>query len=145
MVDFTGIPLTQPPGLPTHGSTAAKAQQGTPEERRTAEQFEAVFLTEMLQPMFEGLSTDGIGGGGRGEEMFRPLLIEQYADAIAKRGGVGVAANILSELTRMHAAGAAASPDAANASAAEAEAHASAAARAGWSPSLNEEADGSDR
>jgi Rod binding domain-containing protein len=102
------IPL---PGAPLPMSTANHPQprraEGTPENRRVAEQFESMFLTEMLGPMFEGLSTDGVGGGGIGEEVFRPMLVEKYAEAITHAGGVGIADSILRELTRMQAASAA--------------------------------------
>ena len=33
--------------------------------RETAEAFEASFLSQMLKPMFEGLKTDGMFGGGQ--------------------------------------------------------------------------------
>lgn len=72
-----------------------------PEIQRVAEEFESVFLTEMISPMFESLDTEGLGGGGEGERMFRPMLIEQYADAISHAGGIGIADNIIAELTRM--------------------------------------------
>lgn len=72
-----------------------------PELKRAAAEFESVFVAEMLKPMFEGLDTDGLGGGGMGEEIFRPMLIERYADALAKAGGVGVADSIVAELQRL--------------------------------------------
>lgn len=81
------------------GAGAASAQSNG--ARRAADEFEAVFLNEMLAPMFEGLSTDGLGGGGAGEEMFRPMLIDQYAQAIQHAGGIGIADQIVRELTRM--------------------------------------------
>jgi Rod binding domain-containing protein len=55
----------------------------------------------MLAPMFDGLDTDGLGGGGMGEEIFRPMLVERYADAISRSGGVGVADSIVRELMRL--------------------------------------------
>jgi len=73
------------------------------EVRRVAEEFESVFLTEMLQPMFDNLDTEGLGGGGIGEQMFRPMLVERYAEAIAQAGGVGIADSIVRELTRIQA------------------------------------------
>jgi Rod binding domain-containing protein len=92
----TGVPLslvTPPP---------RRAQpEPSPEIRRVAEEFESVFLNEMIAPMFENIDTDGLGGGGEGERMFRPMLIEQYADAISKAGGVGIADSIIAELMRM--------------------------------------------
>jgi Rod binding domain-containing protein len=88
-------------GLP--GAPLPVAQQQTPpnELRRAAEEFEAVFLAQMLAPMFEGLQTDGLGGGGMGEEIFRPMLIERYAEALSKAGGVGIADSVVRELMRL--------------------------------------------
>ena len=105
-----GIPITQPQGPSAHrpAPTTPSAAENA------AKEFESVFLNEMLGPMFEGLSTDGIGGGGDGEQMFRPMLIEQYAAAISKSGGIGLAAAVLRELNHMqgvqHAPGPTAPP-----------------------------------
>jgi Rod binding domain-containing protein len=66
-----------------------------------AQQFERMFVAEMLQPMFSGIETDGPFGGGQGEEVFRPMLLDQYADAVAKSGGVGIADAVLKEILRL--------------------------------------------
>lgn len=100
------IPLSAPlagAALPirTGVSAARPTDQGIDEARRAAEEFEAVFLGEMLGPMFDGLNTDGLGGGGMGEEIFRPMLVERYAEAISRSGGVGIADSIVRELMRM--------------------------------------------
>jgi Rod binding domain-containing protein len=87
------------PGAPLPARPAPDA--GQEEIRRVAEEFEAVFLAEMLAPMFESLETDGLGGGGIGEQMFRPMLVERYAQSISQAGGVGVADYIIAELNRM--------------------------------------------
>ena len=47
------------------------------EARRIAEEFEAMFLSQMLAPMFEALETDGLTGGGEAEKAFRPMLVEE--------------------------------------------------------------------
>ncbi|HEX5008331.1 MAG TPA: rod-binding protein [Hyphomonadaceae bacterium] len=100
------IALTPPPvdlltarkaKLPTEVSgiqTRAQAEQ-------VAQQFERMFITEMLQPMFAGIETDGPFGGGEGEDVFRPMLLDQYADAVAKGGGVGIADTVLKEILRL--------------------------------------------
>lgn len=98
-----GMPLPQQPlpGAPLQLNRQPTALAQTEAMKRAAQEFEAVFLNEMMAPMFEGLDTDGLGGGGVGEEMFRPMLIDSYAKSIAQSGGVGVAANIVAEFTRM--------------------------------------------
>jgi Rod binding domain-containing protein len=100
-----GAPLYPRPEPATAETTAQTlaAAQGAEEARRVAEEFEAVFLAEMLAPMFDNLDTEGLGGGGAGERMFRPMLVEQYAKAIAQAGGVGIADSVMTEILRMQA------------------------------------------
>ena len=94
------------PGAPLPLSTTAPTARDEvpPEIRRAAEEFEAVFLNQMLAPMFEGIQTDGLGGGGMGEEIFRPMLIERYAQSLTQAGGIGIADSIIRELMRMQEA-----------------------------------------
>jgi Rod binding domain-containing protein len=66
-----------------------------------AEQFERMFISEMLKPMFEGIKTDGPFGGGNAEDTFRPMLLDQYADGVAKGGGIGIKDAVLKEILRM--------------------------------------------
>jgi Rod binding domain-containing protein len=85
--------------------TAPPASTQTSEEaRRVAEEFEAMALAELLQPIFAQINPRGLGGGGAGEEMFRPMLVQEYAAAMAKGGGVGLADAVMRELTRLQAA-----------------------------------------
>ncbi len=95
MADDTSPLLIALAGAPLRTAAQPAAAE---ELRRAAQEFEAVFLSEMLAPMFEGLDTEGLGGGGMGEQIFRPMLVERYADAISRAGGVGIADAILREL-----------------------------------------------
>ncbi len=92
------------PAIPPLASPLATLRADDPALTQVAREFEAMVLSEMLRPMFEGLSTDGLGGGGMGEEMFRPMLVEQYANAIARQGGLGFAQTVLTELVRLQGA-----------------------------------------
>ncbi|WP_409020745.1 rod-binding protein [Brevundimonas vesicularis] len=69
--------------------------------RRTAEDFEATFLSQMLKPMFEGLQTDGPFGGGSAEETWRSFLIDAMARQTVRSGGVGLADRVMSEMLKM--------------------------------------------
>ena len=93
------------PGAPLPMSTATTRQQRQSQEaealRHAAEEFESVFLSEMLAPMFEGLDTEGLGGGGMGEQIFRPMLVERYARIHQPPGGVGIADSVVREFMRM--------------------------------------------
>lgn len=66
--------------------------------REAAQAFEALVLSELLTPVFEQLDVDGLGGGGAGERMFRPMLVQQYAERLAASGGVGFADAVVREL-----------------------------------------------
>ncbi|RAU22890.1 chemotaxis protein chel [Paramagnetospirillum kuznetsovii] len=54
--------------------------------QKVGRQFEAQFVSQMFQHMFEGIKTDGVFGGGSGEEMFRSLLVDEYGKMVANRG-----------------------------------------------------------
>jgi Rod binding domain-containing protein len=69
--------------------------------RQTAQDFEASFLSQMLKPMFEGLSTDGPFSGGDAEGTWRGFLVDAMAKQTAKAGGIGLAAHVVSEMLKM--------------------------------------------
>ena len=68
---------------------------------QAAQEFEAVFIAEMMKPMFEGLSTEAPFGGGKGEEVFRGMLLQEYGKIIAQTGSVGIADQVRDEMIRM--------------------------------------------
>lgn len=63
-----------------------------------AQDFEAVFITQMMERMFDGLSKDGPLGAGPGAGAYRSMLADQYGKTIAASGGIGIAAEIRREL-----------------------------------------------
>lgn len=66
-----------------------------------ARDFEAVFVSSMLQPMFEGIKPDETFGGGKGEEMFQSLMLSEYGKLIAQTGQLGIADQVKAEMIRM--------------------------------------------
>ena len=69
--------------------------------RRTAVEFEAFYLGQVLQPMFAELGADEPFSGGVAEDMWRSLRVEEYGKAIARAGGVGLADVVFREMLRM--------------------------------------------
>ena len=65
---------------------------------KSARDFESVFCTEMLQPMFEGIGVDPTFGGGHGEEMFRTMLLDQYGKQMAANDSLGMVHQIAGTL-----------------------------------------------
>lgn len=95
--------LTGQADLALSQSRAATPSLGKPIDmaaaKKAAQSFEAVFLSQMFGHMFEGVGkSDSLFGGGSGEEMFRPMLIDEYSKQIVKRGGVGIADAVMHAL-----------------------------------------------
>lgn len=68
--------------------------------RRKAEEFEAVFLNVMLASAFEGLGDDD-EFASQATDTWRGLQVEQFATAISKSGGIGIADRIYTELLQL--------------------------------------------
>ncbi len=66
--------------------------------REKAQELEGVFLNTLVSEMFKGLETDGMFGGGYAEETWRGMMAEQYADQMAKAGGIGIADQLVATL-----------------------------------------------
>ena len=67
----------------------------------SAQDFEAFFLSRMLESMYEGVSTDGFFGGGQAEKIYRSLLLDEYGKEMAKLGGIGVKDYVLQAILDM--------------------------------------------
>ncbi|MEM7616947.1 MAG: rod-binding protein [Pseudomonadota bacterium] len=63
-----------------------------------ATDFEAQFISQMLNLMFDEIETNELFGGGKAEEMFKSFLIDEYANEFAKQGGIGIAENVINDL-----------------------------------------------
>lgn len=74
--------------------------------RETAEDFEAVFLAQMIGHMNLGVDPDSAFGGGQGEDAFQSMVAEKYGESISEMGGIGIADAIYKEILRMQEAAA---------------------------------------
>jgi flagellar protein FlgJ len=83
--------------LPAAGTDAAA--------RQVAEEFESVFLSQMLEAMFAEVGKESAFGGGPGERAFSGLLHEEYAKVMQQSGGLGFADRLTSEILRYQEAG----------------------------------------
>lgn len=66
-----------------------------------AKDFEAMFISEMMKPMFEGVKPDEMFGGGKGEEVFSGMMLQEYGKMIAQTGQLGIAAQVKEEMIRL--------------------------------------------
>jgi len=67
---------------------------------KAAQEFEAVFLSQMMEHMFKGVRTDGPFGGGKAEDIFRTFMTQEYGKVMAASGGVGIADAVKREMLR---------------------------------------------
>jgi flagellar protein FlgJ len=90
---------------------ARSSQPGSVSEkaRKTATEFEAVFLNQMFQSMFTDIGKEGpLGGGaGTGTGIWRSFLTDEYAKNFARAGGIGLADHVYRALMERQAARAA--------------------------------------
>ncbi len=80
-----------------------KGARGVKQEReieRVSKEFEAVFLTEMLRPIFESVDVNDTFGGGRAEEVFRGLMLDEYGKTLSRSGGIGLADHVKATLIK---------------------------------------------
>jgi flagellar protein FlgJ len=89
------------PGASPLAQPASPAPAATARMRETAEAFEASFLSQMLKPMFEGLETDGMFGGGEAEGQWRSFMIDAMAKQTVKAGGIGLADQVVAQMLKM--------------------------------------------
>ena len=89
--------------LPASAQPAPEAADVRKREqiKKTAQDFEAAFLGQMLKSMFEGVETSAPFGGGPGESAFKSFLTEAVAKQMAANGGVGLADDLQRQMLRM--------------------------------------------
>lgn len=69
---------------------------------KVAEDFEAVFISEMIKPMFDGVDTENsMFGGGKGEEIFHGMMLDEYGKSIAKQDITGIQTQVRNKLIEM--------------------------------------------
>lgn len=94
MTSIASLPVSMhdaPHKVASGAKNATKAHE-------TAVEFEATFLSNMLESMFDGINTSAPFGGGHAEQQFRSVLLGEYAKDIAKSGGIGVADAVYREI-----------------------------------------------
>lgn len=73
----------------------AKGNMTKENAQKVAKEFEALFISQMLEHMMSG---DTLGkemfGSAESEEIYKGMMMEQYSKAIVKSGGIGIAQNL---------------------------------------------------
>lgn len=79
------------------GMTEKQRQQA----KKVSQDFEGLFVGMMMKSMRATVGKDKLTGGGHGEEVYRSMLDQEYANVAVKRsGGVGLAKMIERDIIR---------------------------------------------
>ncbi len=92
--------MMTPPPIATSLPAAKVAQVW-----KTAQDFEAMALGQMLAPMFDTVDlSKSPFGGGAGEQAWKPMMTDALAKQVEKTGGLGIAAPVFAQMIRMQEA-----------------------------------------
>ena len=73
------------------GSGTSPASAGKDKLKKTAQDFESVFLEQTLDRLTQASGQDGpLGEAGAGGSVYRSMLSKEYAGQIVKSGGLGI-------------------------------------------------------
>jgi flagellar protein FlgJ len=88
-------------------STAARAEGSVRGQRtidkssrlyKVSQEFEAIFIKQMLNVMRKSVNKTGLMDGGMAEEIFEDMLYDEYAQKMAESGSFGIADMIYRQL-----------------------------------------------
>ncbi len=84
------------------GNAVEASAQREAKARKTAQDFESMFLEQTLDRLFASGGPEGpLGDNGMGGEVYRSMLVKEYAGNIARSGGVGIADQVYREILKM--------------------------------------------
>jgi Rod binding domain-containing protein len=70
--------------------------------RKTADDFETMYLENMLQQVFPQDSGEGpLGNNGPGSDVWKGMLVNEYARGVSKSGGLGISDTIYRQMLQM--------------------------------------------
>ena len=90
MSDTSVNPGPAPVAAPPAGADTRRVNS----MRHAAQEFEAIFLAQVLGTMTQGLGGDDLLGDGQ-SDAFREMLNEEIAKLITRSGGIGLADEML--------------------------------------------------
>lgn len=78
-----------------------KYKNMTPDKAEVAaKDFESLFITQMLEQMFDESSGEEAFGSSDTNDVYKGLLMEQYGKLISRSGGIGIASYVKQELLK---------------------------------------------
>jgi len=100
MTDFATQMQLQQAVQASRKTPTMQAGQKIEQVRQKAQEFEAVFLGQMLQPLFENIEAAEPFGGGASEKMWQSMMVDEYGKGLARAGGIGLADRVMREMLK---------------------------------------------
>ncbi len=98
-------PLSSTTSLLTNPMESGAGGNGSTNVDAVSRDFEAVFLSQMMEQMFSGDElTDFFGGGSTGE-IYKSYMVNEYGKIMANAGGIGIASQVKQELLKLQEIG----------------------------------------
>lgn len=86
-------------------ASGALTPQKLQQIKEAADDFEAMFVSEMLNNMYDQVEVDPLFGGGQAEETWRGMITQEYGKEIVKAGGIGMSKEIMAKMIEMQGGG----------------------------------------
>jgi Rod binding domain-containing protein len=91
--------LSQSP--PAKATLFGGAKNMTPEKAETASKdFESMFISQMVEQMFGETEGSEAFGSDESDQVYKSLMVQEYGKMITQSGGIGIAAQINSDVKR---------------------------------------------
>ncbi|MCK4541887.1 MAG: rod-binding protein [Spirochaetales bacterium] len=96
MLQLRYQPIKAPRGNNNYAGTDKKDQKLFD----VCQEFEAIFIKQMLNAMRKTVNKEGLLDGGMAEEIFEDMLYDEYAKKMGKTASFGLAETIYKQLTK---------------------------------------------
>lgn len=82
----------------------AQVQNKTKDVDKAAQEFEAMFMSQMLNIMFDSVDTDKMFGGGNAEKIYKSMIVDQYSSIMSKSNSLGISDQIKASMLKLQEA-----------------------------------------
>ncbi len=65
---------------------------------KVSKQFSSIFISTLLNSVFDNIPSNSITGGGSAEKLWRSMQIQEYGKLMTERGGLGISKTIQDQL-----------------------------------------------
>ena len=89
------------PPMPSTATAAVTQAKNIAAARKAGQEFEAMFLGQMIAHLFDGVGDDKLFGGGEAGKLYRSMMQEEYGKTTARAGGIGIADAVAREVLKL--------------------------------------------